>query len=352
MEKTKPKILFTIPNFKTAGSQFVLLAIMRGIKETSRYKVFVAVENNYDCIPEAVSENDCIFLNYEGKTIKDTFYLLGLLKKYRIDILHSWDYKSSLVEALACRLSGTKYLYTKKNNSWSKRWVFKSILSSHIAYDNPEMEERFFKNWLLKSKTSFIPHGVDLNLFLPQNSRERNTFNICCIGNIVANKNQGQIIEALVELPKSIHLNLYGREDNDYRHYLNELVSKHRLENRVHFWGYIKNSEIPQVLSNQDVFVLASRQEGLPVSILEALASGIPVLSSDSGGGARYILHNGNGGYIFNSSEDLVAKINNLYSDKILYEELKLKAVENVRSRFSLQMEINAYKDLYLKLIK
>ena len=350
MKTQKPNILLTIPNFKTAGSQYVLLSILRGLK-ASEFTVFVAVENNADSFPDDIENEARIVLEYSGKALKDGRYLAAKLKLHSIDILHSWDYKSTAREALACRLSGAKYIYTKKNNAWSRRWLLKSILSHHIAYDNPEMVNRFFKAFYLKSKISFIPHGVDLNSFKPQNSDTSEVFNLCCIGNIVANKNQSQIIEALSDLPSEIQLHLYGREDSGYRKVLNEVIIKRKLEDRVHFYGFVKNTKIPEILSSQNLFILASQQEGLPVSILEAMACGVPVLSSDSGGGARYILENDNGGYIFNSTEDLTQKIKTLYSDANKYNELKKKAVENVSKRLSLEREINAYKKLYLKLI-
>jgi len=327
-----------------------MLSILRGL-DVSQYNIFVAVEKFEDTIPNDISECNRIRLNYSNNSYKDAKYLSKLLTKNEIDILHSWDYKSSFTEALACRFSKVKYLYTKKNNSWSKRWLLKSMLSNHIVYDNPNMKERFFKSFFLNRKASFIPHGVDLSIFKPIKQEDSKRFNLCCLGNIVENKNQAQIIEALNELPDNVHLNLYGKEDENYRFTLNNLVAKYSLQNRVHFLGYIKNQEIPNIMSHQKLFVLASKKEGLPVSILEALACGIPVLSSNSGGGSSYILDTENSGFIFTSTKDLVEKIKLMMINKELYKRLSLNAVANVKERFSLQKEINAYKDLYLKIL-
>jgi len=343
-------ILFTIPNFKTAGSQYVLLSIIKGL-DTSQFNIYVAVENHPDSMPSIILKEQQIHLNYSGRTLKDATYLAKILKQNHIDILHSWDYKSEIVEALACRLSRVKYVFTKKNNSWSKKWHLKSVLAHQIAYDNPEMAVRFFNPKYLKNKTSFIPHGVDINKFVPVIKPKGQRFNLCCIGNIVANKNQADILLALSQLPDHIHLNLYGREDKDYRDFLDSILKTKNLQERVHFNGFIKNEDIPAVLNQQDLFVLVSKQEGLPVSILEALACGIPVLSSDSGGGASYILEDDNGGLLFTSVNQLIEHINLLEKDSALYKSFSKKAVRNVRERFSLHKEICAYKDLYLKVL-
>ena len=344
------RILYTIPNFKTAGSQNVLLSILRGL-DSEKFKVFIAVENFPELIPNDISVSNQIHIQYIGRLLKDVKMFSKVLKEHRIDVCHSWDYKSNFIEVIACRLTGVKYLYTKKNNAWSRRWLLKSILATHIAYDNPEMKSRFFNVFYLRSKIRFIPHGVDLNKFSVKKRQQDDIFNLCCIGNIVANKNQKQIIEALVNLPNNVHLNLYGKADEAYKDQLVHFIEENYLQKRVSFKGFVRNDDIPQVLSQQHVFVLASMQEGLPVSILEALACGVPVLSSNSGGGAKYILKDDKGGFIFNSTNELVEKIEILLNDKELYSKLKKEAVENVKSRFSLKNEISAYKNLYLKLV-
>jgi glycosyltransferase involved in cell wall biosynthesis len=347
--RQKINILFTIPNFKTAGSQYVMLSIIRGL-EPSKFNLFIAVKDFPEFIPTDIAKDRRLVLSFSTSTYKNVRQLSKILNNNNIDILHSWDYKSDLTEVIACRLIGVKYLFTKKNNSWSKRWKLKSLLANYIAYDNPSMKDRFFNNTMLKSKTTFIPHGVNLNTFCFRPSQKNRNFNICSIGNVVENKNQGQIIEALKYLSKDVHLQIYGNEDKTYRAYLEKLITDYNLQERVHFHGFINNEEIPQILIKQDVFVLASRQEGLPVCLLEALACGLPVLSSDSGGGARYILEDNQGGYIYSSTKDMVEHIKCIQNDEVLYKDLSKSAVKNVSARFSLQNEITAYKNLYLKL--
>lgn len=350
MKNQSINILFTIPNFKTAGSQYVLMSIIKGL-DKSKFNSFIAVENFPETIPDIIPKSNQIHLQYLGKTIKDAFSLYRILRRKNIDILHSWDYKSNIVEALACRKAGVKYIFTKKNNLWSKKWHIKSVLANQIAYDNPDMAERFFKPIYLKKKITFIPHGVNTEKFKPAKNAKNKNFNLCCIGNIVPNKNQSLIIEALTKLPERLKLNLYGREDKNYREHLDALIAENNLQHRVRFMGYIENDTVPKVLAQQDLLVLASQQEGLPVSILEALACGIPVLSSDSGGGASYILENNKGGFIFKSLNQLVEQISLLVKDDELYKTLSEQGILNVSQRFSLQTEINAYKDLYLKML-
>lgn len=344
------KILYTIPNFKTAGSQYVLLSLFRNIDKTL-YEPYVCVENFPELIPEDIPTERQLLFAWTGNNFRDIINFGRLLKKHEIDLVHSWDYKSNFWEPMATRLAGTKYLFTKKNNAWSKRWRLKSFLSNHIVYDNPEMKTRFFKSFFFRNKTSFIPHGVNTEVFKPLPKNTHSTFTIGSIGNIGSNKNQLFIVKALTELPKDVVLHLYGNEDVAYRALLDDYISKNKLEDRVKFHGFVKNAKLPEVYSNLDLFVLASLQEGLPVSILEAMACGVSVLSTDSGGGARYILKSG-GGFVFdvNNVQSLTAHIVRLMQNPQEMEEVSKAGRKNAVRNFSAQSEVSVYEELYLRI--
>ncbi|HLW07010.1 MAG TPA: glycosyltransferase family 4 protein [Marinilabiliaceae bacterium] len=349
---SKIRILFTIPNFKTAGSQYVLLSLYRRIDKTV-FDPFICVERFPETIPDDIPLHRQLTFAWTGSNFQDVKKFKNLLNQHQIDILHSWDYKSNYLEALATRSANVKYVYTKKNNAWSKRWKLKSLLSSHIAYDNPDMKERFFASWLFRNKIAFIPHGVDTALFEPLEAEERENFNLICIGNINANKNQLLLLKALRQLPERVVLYLYGKEEAHYRKQLDNYIIANNLTSRVFFNSYVINSNIPKILASMDLFVLPSLQEGLPVSILEALSCGVPVLSSNSGGGAKYIVSKG-GGLIFevDKTESLVSHVRRLLQNP---EELKLlsqKGRANVVNNFSLKFEIEAYEKLYKKIVQ
>src|SRR5690606_6575219 len=156
----KIKILYTIPNFDTAGSQAVVKQLYETIDKTI-FDPYVGVEKGIELIPDEVPHDRRLLLPVNVSTLKAVLKMRLLLKQHRIDLVHSWDYKSKSIEAMACRMASARYLFTKKNNSWSKKWFLKSLLAYHIAYDNPAMKQQFFSSMWLKNKITFIPHGVD-----------------------------------------------------------------------------------------------------------------------------------------------------------------------------------------------
>lgn len=341
----KKRILFTIPNFKTAGSQYVVLSLFRNLN-TEKFEPFICVENYPELIPVDIPLNRQLRFPFSSD-FQDLIGFRKLLKKNAIDIIHSWDYKSNYREALASRLAGVSYLYTKKNNAWSKKWFLKSLFSNHIVYDNPDMKKRFFNSFLLQKKSSFIPHGVDTCIFKAKDGTRKNSFHIGCIGNITANKNQLFLIKILPKLPETIVLHLYGNEDEEYGKILRDYIKKHDLYNRVKIHGFIENTAIPNILYTFDLFVLPSIHEGLPVSLLEAMACGVPVLSSDSGGGSRYLLDQK---YIFTlaDSEMLIEKILKMYSlSHTERNAIISRGIANIQKNHTLTKEVQAYERVY-----
>jgi glycosyltransferase involved in cell wall biosynthesis len=348
----KIKVLFTIPNFDTAGSQYVVLSIINKL-DKNLFDIFIGVEKRPELIPDNVPNANKVHLDFTGDFFKDVYRFAKLTRRLKIDVVHSWDYKSSFIEAMSCRLTSISYLYTKKNASWSKRWFTKSLLSKQIAYDHPEMKSRFFNHFLFRTKVSFVPHGIDLEKFSPTKSSniEQSVFKLCCVGTIDENKNQLFIIKQLKDLPQTIHLYLFGKTDAAYLEKLNSLIGCEGLDDRVHIKAFVQNAELPNILNRFDLFVLASYCEGLPVSILEALACGVPVLCSDSGGGTRYIFKDGKGGVVFdlNQPEQFNDALMTFFQDKSYFQQKKKEAILLAKT-FDIHKEVEAYTILYQKL--
>src|SRR5690606_21398304 len=192
---------------------------------------------------------------------------------------------------------------------------------------------------------------VNTSLFISKaedNIKKENDFIIVCAGNINDNKNQLILLRALKELKEQVRLVLFGNEDAEYRRKMDAFIATHNLETRVTFKGYLDNRKLPEALHASDLFVLPSFNEGFPVSLLEAMACGIPVLCSDSGGGSRYILEDR---YIFQPDNvaELVEKINMIINLSSIEKEKLCEAHQKlVQKRFTEESEVNAYEKLFL----
>ena len=152
-------------------------------------------------------------------------------------------------------------------------------------------------------KVTVVPLGLDLDPFLRTDSGDRlraelgigaDVFLIGCVGRLVAIKNHELLLDALVAARARglEHALLVIVGDGDRRPALEAAVGRRRLDRHVRFLGWRR--DLPQVYEALDVAVLSSRNEGTPVSLIEAMAAGRPVIATDVGG-VRDVVESGAG---------------------------------------------------------
>ncbi len=145
-------------------------------------------------------------------------------------------------------------------------------------------------------------------------------FVILSVGELNENKNQKVIIEAIAKLKDpSIHYILCGKGDQIEN--LEKLSKEHGLEGNIHFLGYRK--DVSAIYSSADVYVMPSYREGLPVSSLEAMYSGLPLVTSNIRGLVD-VMQDGVTGYMCrpNDAEGFAASIKKLKENPIVREKM------------------------------
>ena len=137
-----------------------------------------------------------------------------------------------------------------------------------------------------------IPNGVDIERFRPVESRLRNDpVRLLFVGRLTYQKGADTLIRALHELDGKVPFEAELVGDGDARPQLERMAEQFDLRNRVHFFGWLSRDEIPTRYRGADIFVLPSRDEGMPNVVLEAMASGLPVIASDIAGSEELVQH-------------------------------------------------------------
>ena len=152
---------------------------------------------------------------------------------------------------------------------------------------------------LRPDRIEVIPNGIDLSRFahsVHERIQQNEGVVIGTVARLTEAKDHGNLLRAFAtvhnEMP-DVRLRLVG--DGELRQEVESLVSTLRLEDAVEMTG--KRSDIPQLLAGMDIFVLPSRREGYPVSVIEAMACGRPVVATDVGG-VREIIDDGVDGIV------------------------------------------------------
>ncbi|WP_310992281.1 glycosyltransferase [Aequorivita marina] len=294
------RVLFTIPNFDTAGSGKALLNIAKGL-DSEVFEAHIMCLHNRGAFFKEV-ENSGLpvhILNYTSNSrpirrmFKECWRVSRKFKEIAPDVIHSYHYSSDYTEALAARMAGIPWVFTKKNMSWGggskNAWKLRSFFATKIAVQNTDMIDQFYQR---SNKTVLIPRGVDVSYFSPTVTNEVDLLPqfpngqrlLICVANFVPVKGIEILIEAfnrLSEKHQNWSLLLVGDDQNEYGQGLHKLVSDLGLKERIKFSG--KLLDIRPQLNRAEVFVLPTKEkgEGSPVALLEAMANGKVVIGSN-----------------------------------------------------------------------
>jgi glycosyltransferase involved in cell wall biosynthesis len=135
-----------------------------------------------------------------------------------------------------------------------------------------------------------IPNGVDIHQFSLPEKRDWKPPKMLFVGRLVYQKGLDLLVNALGELRElPWHLTLVG--DGPHRYELEALAKGFGFADRIEFKGWIHKDVITQEYSEANLFVFPSRHEGMPNAVLEAMASGLPVVASNIAGNEELIIH-------------------------------------------------------------
>ena len=163
------------------------------------------------------------------------------------------------------------------------------LRSGKLKYDRIICAGKWFADELMQypkiaSMVTYIPNGVDLEQFSNRKTRETNhkLIRLLSVGRLVETKGHRYLIEALSHLKAEyphVRLDLLG--DGPLKSSLTQLVKQLCLQDIVRFRSPVTHEEMPKIYSQYDFFVMPSVFEGLPVSLIEAMASKLPIVATD-----------------------------------------------------------------------
>jgi len=275
------------------------------------------------------------------------------------DIVISFMDKNNVLTLLATRGLGLKVIVSERsdpvqnltNRSW--RWLRRVVYpwADMIVAQNQQV-----KQWLEEifagTKVVVIPNPIKLENAETESvslhevvGRKENIRSVVAMGRLGVEKGFDILIKAFAEV---VHANtqwqliIFG--EGEERHALEQLISKLNLSERVYLPGRVTNPM--RFLKQADLFVMSSRFEGFPNSLLEAMACGLPVVSFDCPSGPRAIIRDGVDGMLVppENIEALVDAMTTLMSDEFERKRLSERGPE-VLERFALEKIMTMWED-------
>lgn len=200
--------------------------------------------------------------------------------------------------------------------------------------------------WVDKIKTVFFHNGIDDKAIVPKERKDDFKYHLCSTGTVCHRKGQYLIVEALnrlsPELKGQIHLSLFGAGPD--LAVLQERVKEYHLESQVTFHGNVPNNEIHEKLCQEDIFILMSNNEGLPISIIEAMRAGLPVISTPVAGIPEQVEPLYNGLLVEPEAGKLAEVLNNI--TQYDWKQMGINSRKRFEKEFSFEQMLKSYCDM------
>lgn len=308
-----------------AGAEVQLFTLAKALVQPGKARVSVVLMNHGELEQRLIQQG--IPVTVMDETTLNGFQILwhltNHLKKHKPDVVHTHRIKENILGGLAALLAGnipslrTVHGAPEHSPGWAKPhkqlfytldWLTGRFLQRKIIAVSKDLAALLGKEYPAR-KIAIIENGVDIEALIPLTKvsifprprAEGTPIKIGLVGRLVPIKRVDLFIKIAHHLKHEYpgipsHFHIYG--DGPLRNELETLCTKLDLEGTVHFEGHSNN--IHQEIANLDVLLITSDHEGLPMTLLEAMALGTPVISH-SVGGIQEVLNYGEYGSLIKS---------------------------------------------------
>ena len=297
------------------------------------------VENEYitdDDVERYVLEDSKDESGFVKRNLHRIHKLRNLLKENKPDLLISFMAEPNFRSIIATRFLKTKVIVSVRNDPKQEYPSKATRLLANYLYKMADGivfqtdDARDFFNKKVRNRSTIIPNQV--NSVFYSTPREEDQKDIVTAGRLTKQKNQKMLIEAFSEIKDLTDENLIIYGEGPERSELEKVVKEKDLCNRVFLPGNV--SHIEKCLASAKLFVLSSDYEGMPNALLEAMAMGVPCISTDCPcGGPRMVIENGVNGILVpvRDKERMKKAIISLIKNDEMLENYSTLSKENAR---------------------
>jgi glycosyltransferase involved in cell wall biosynthesis len=272
-----------------------------------------------------------------------------------------WTFHTDRFELSAAMLPKYKWLLLPKKYGY--RFFYR--LTSHLVSGFIAVSDQVANSMVevigpIQDKITVICNGVDTRrygqavdrtLVRSQLGLEANTRLIAIVATLREAKGHRYMIEAMASIvPRHPDLHVLFIGDGELREELQARVKRLDLCNHVHFLG--NRHDVPELLAASDFFVLPSVREGLSMALLEAMATGLPIVATEVSGTGQVIIPNKTGILVPPGDVQRLAQaIEQLIADPIQTRAMGAAAKQRVEAGFSAQKQVDEHLALYRRLL-
>lgn len=347
------KLAVVISSLEVGGAERMVLDLVKQIKDKINVKLFVIKSNSHSIYDKEASRLgvELIYFNHKIKILSlfVVFRFIKEMNRFKPDIIHSHLKASTYVYFYYLFNKQFKWIHTVHtlaniDTKCIRRQFFKPLYNNNklvIVAVSDKVKESI-KRIYPKSDVVTIYNGINLERFKSNNKNNTKEINLVSVGRLAKEKNHEYLLKELIGV-RGLVDKVYLIGDGKERWKLEEIIKQKALDSNVIMIKF--TNRVIYYLANSKIYLCSSLYEGHPISIIEAMASGLIVIASKAA--SELITNNYNGFIIDLEKGELENKIafviNNL--DKLDY--IKENAKKTV-SCLSIENMANSYLSLYI----
>lgn len=318
------KILHVLSSNKYSGAENVACQIIRLCSDENHEFIYCSPNGE---IKNQLKERNITFAPVSSLSKKE---LRRIISKTEPDIIHAHDRNATYVCALSCKgIPLISHIHGKFDDM--KKISLKNIIytcsaikaDKIICVSNSIYNEwnfsRFFKNKILLKRNVV---EIDVDKYSHIDIR----YDVCFVGRLAYEKNIPRLLKILDELVlKKRNAQIVICGDGEYKNYLLEFIEDNNLLNNIDYKGFV--TKPLEYIAKSKLMIKTSRTEGTPMSALESLTLGKPIVSTPTDGLNELITNNING-FLSNDDEQFISYIFDLLNDEIKYKAIQKTTIE------------------------
>jgi glycosyltransferase involved in cell wall biosynthesis len=359
--RRRPRVLQIVTKADLGGAQVHVLDLLRGLQDDFELSLAVgeegycteqAREMGIEChvLPGLVQKMDPL------SDLKALVSTLRALRRIQPDLVHCHTTKAGLIGRLAAALSKVPAIYTVHtwcftegtSRSWKAVGLPAETLAARwarciIAVSDSNRTAAIRKRVAPAAKLITVHNGIG-DVTERARPGDDSTPRIVMVARFAAQKNQALLIEAVSRLESPTILTLVG--DGPLRAEAEQLAQKCPAHIKIEFLG--QRRDIGAILAGAHLFALSTNWEGFPISILEALRAGLPVIASDVDG-VRESVYDGDNGVLIppRDADALTGALRRLLGDPVLRQRMGARGRTIYEERFSLPAMLRKTSAVY-----
>lgn len=371
----KISLMYLINCFSLAGAEKLVFDLATGI-DKEKFEVIVC---GMATIKDRIEETICNDLQEKGvrtmllgkpankRRIEAVLNLRKSLKENNITILHTHCQSPDFYGKISAFLARTPLVFSTIHNVAGYHSMHESILKKlttrYVAISETVKQYAVSDLKIPSGKIEVIYNAINTHKFagitIDKNAKLRDLGVpigrriITTVGNCQERKGHRYLIEAAERIVKNFpdtHFLIVGdtSADSDSAGRIKDMVTNMKLQDRITLTG--KRFDIPEILSISDIFVLPSLYEGLPISLLEAMASGVPAVVTNVGSNPEVITDGVNGFMVPPKDSLLLAqRIKDLLADPLKANTMGSEGQKTIKESFNMARLVEKHVQLYLR---